>query len=227
MMYVTDGGFPHGHLPHRALWPVPGWVAVLTVMALAIGWWGRLLRSRKCIITTPSWRWHRPAPPPRPLRLPKHKRRKPRLLRPTTTARRQTADEGHHGAARPSRSHPALSRSVAFRACTLIAATRPVSTIPAKPITRESNRAELVFGRKVTIADREPCHEGEVEGLVDPPTLYAPDCQPGPNHNQEDSGKDWPDHTKLLGERHKEETPHLPCLWCVACFCRHYLQPFC
>lgn len=40
MMYVTDGGFLQGHLPRRALWPVLSWVAVLAVMALAIGRWG-------------------------------------------------------------------------------------------------------------------------------------------------------------------------------------------
>src|SRR5437899_10084524 len=78
-----------------------------------------------------------------------------------------------------------------------------------------------MFGRKVAIADGKPCNEGEVEGLVDPPTLYAPDNKSGPNHDQKNPGQDWPYHTKLLDERREEQTPHLPCLWLIACFFRH------
>src|SRR5215207_9612633 len=65
-----------------------------------------------------------------------------------------------------------------------------------------------MFWRKVAIADGKSCYEGEVEGFVNPPTLYAPNCKPGSSHNREDPGQDWPHDTKLLNERDEEQAPH-------------------
>jgi len=67
-----------------------------------------------------------------------------------------------------------------------------------------------MFWGKVAIADGESGDEGEVESLVEPPTLYSPDYHPGPDHYQEDPRQDWPDHVKLLDKLSEEQTPHPP-----------------
>src|SRR5204863_7848277 len=78
--------------------------------------------------------------------------------------------------------HSLVSRAVARSASTLTAATRPVSTIPARPITYREQPRHNMAGRQIAVTDGETGHKGEIKSVIDAPPLYVPDQKSGSDH---------------------------------------------
>ena len=64
--------------------------------------------------------------------------------------------------------------------------------------------------RQIAVTDGEAGDKGEIKGVIDPPSLYAPDQKSGPDHCEKNPRQDWPDHAKQAKELYEEDAPDLP-----------------